>query len=403
MTILNTCRERNIEGVGVGTRIIAQPTAQELVEDTFVPTPWRRENQPIELLVDGIADGVSGFAVHLRDWVRHLVRYGVKVSIPSHRNSEYPEIVKLHGTKVKHPIKLYFLPGGGFPPKNPVDMFTIGYTVFESNEFPEYFRNNAENVDLLWTANTFCYDRYVKVGIPRDKIEIFPEGVDVERFSPFVPPLLKKDKNSFTFGNVCGYSERKGMGVLLNAFLKEFEHKEDVTLYISGGWYLKNKAENDVKEVKKTINKANFPEIVLDWTDRNDSEMPALFNSFDALSYPTKAEGYGRPLVEALSCEIPTITTNAPPMNEIVNESTGYMIDVERVAPEPRCDWICDFYRGADFFHPSEEHLRALMREVFAHPEEAKAKAVKGREDIKKNHNTVSIIEDVVRRLSEIG
>ena len=404
MTVINTCRERNIEDVGVGTRIIAQPSAQELVGDTIVPTSARRrENQPIELLVDGITDGVSGFAVHLRDWVRHLVRYGVKVSIPSHRNSEYPEIVKLHGTKVEHPLKLYFLPGGGFPPKNPVDMFTIGYTVFETNEFPEYFRDNAENVDLLWTSNSFNYDRYVEVGIPREKIEIFSEGVDTELFNPMVPPLLKNKKDKFVMGNVCGWSERKGISVLLNAYLKEFEREENTILFISGGWYAKDHAIAEVESIKKGIRKANFPEVILDWTDRSDWEMPALFNSFDAMCYPTKGEGFCRPIAEAAACEVPVITTDAPPMNEIITEYTGYLIDVEKVAPEPRCDWICDFYRGADFFHPSEEHLRALMREVFAHPEEAKAKAVKGREGIKKKHNTALIIENVVKRLTEIG
>lgn len=402
MTVINTCRERN--DIGVGTRIIAQPSAQELVEDTIVPSSTRRrENQPIELLVDGIADGVSGFAVHLRDWVRHLVRYGVKVSIPSHRNSEYPEIVKLHGTKVEHPIKLYFLPGGGFPPKNPVDMFTLGYTVFETNEFPEYFRDNAENVDLLWTANRFCYDRYVKVGIPREKIEIFPEGVDTEVFNPYVPPSLKKKDGSFYFGSVIGWSARKGIHILLKAYLEEFERSENTVLFVSGGWYAKEHAENELRNIRKEIrNKTTFPGVILDWSDRSDWEMPALFNSLDCFCLPSLGEGYGRPLAEALSCEIPTITTNAPPMSEIVNESTGYMIDIEKIAPEPYADWICDFYKGADFFHPSGEHLRRLMREVFAHPDEAKAKAVKGREFVKHTNNTAVIIEKVIKRLCEI-
>lgn len=399
MSVINTAQPQRIRG-----RIITQPP--QTIEDELVKitkdTIRQRQRTPIELIVDGIADGPSGFAVHLRDWVRHLVRYGVKVHIPHNRNSEYPEIAKLHDTEVEHPIKLFFLPGGGFPPKNPEE-YTIGYTVFESDKFPEYFKDNAENVDLLWTASQFCYDRYVQVGIPKEKIEVFTEGVDAERFNPFVSPLLKRDKKSFTFGNVCGYSERKGMGVLLNAFLKEFDRKESVTLYISGGWYLQKKAEDDIRKVKKSIKKANFPEVVLDWADRNDSEMPAVFNSFDALSYPTKGEGYGRVLAEASACAIPVITTNAPPMSEIINESTGYMIDVEKIAPEPQADWICDWYKKADFYYPSEEHLRALMREVFTHPEEARAKATKAREFVKQHHNTSFVIEDVVKRLSEIA
>lgn len=402
MTLINTCRERNIDDISVGTRIIAQPSAQELVGDTIVPSSARRrENQPIELLVDGISDGVSGFAVHLRDWVRHLVRYGVKVQIPTHRNSEYPEIVKLHGTKVDHPIKLYFLPGGGFPPKNPGE-YTVGYTVFETNEFPEYFRDNAENVDLLWTANRFNYDRYVKVGIPREKIEIFPEGVDTEIFNPYVPHSLKKKVNSFYFGSVIGWSARKGIHILLKAYLEEFERSENTFLFVSGGWYAMGHAEAELEAVKREIDKTTFPEVILDWSDRLDIEMPSLFNSFDCFCLPSLGEGYGRPLAEAASCELPVITTNHGPMNEIITESTGYLIDVEKIAPCPECDWICDWYKNADFSHPSEKHLRDLMRTVYEDYDTAKSKAKKAREFIKANHNTATIIEKVVEKLGRI-
>lgn len=400
MAFINTCQQQpGIEETGVA-HIIAQPSpiTDELAE-AFPPSIPVREGA-IELLMDGLADGTSGFAVFLRDWARHLAKYSVRVFIPPHIKSEYPEIVKMHDTKVTNPIQLTIIPGGCFPAKN-LDRYTIGYTLFEVNEFPVYFKNYAENIDSLWTGSNFCYERFVKVGIPKEKVEVFSVGVDTELFSPYVPPLIKNEKK-FVFGNVCGWSERKGISVLLNAFLKEFDRIEDVTLAIFGGWYAEKNALKEVEEVKMNIDKANFPKVILDWNNRSDWEMPALYTSFDALCYPTKGEGYCRPNVEALSCGVPVITTDAPPMNEIVNDSIGYPIKVSHVGPEPRADWICDFYKGADFFHPDEEHLRSLMREVFTHPDEAKAKAKKGREYIKKNHNVALIIDDVVKRLMEI-
>lgn len=400
MTIINTCRERNIEGVGVGTRI-AHPSAQELVEDMIVPTPaMRRENQPIELLVDGFAHGTSGFAVTFRDWVRHLVKYGVHVYVPPTQNSEYPEIVKLHETEVEHPIELRIVPSCAFPPKT-ADRFTIGVALFETDTFPTFFRDNAENVDLLWVCSQFCYDRLAAVGVAKDKMEIFPLGVDTELFNPFVQPSQKKD-GTFRIGSIMGWSARKGVHILLRAFLEEFDISEKVELFISGGWYAQKVAQEEVNQVKKGLGKANYPKITLDWDDRSDWEMPALYNSFDCFALPTLGEGYNRTVVEALSCAIPTISTDYPPTSEVLNARNGYPIEVEKIAPEPRADWICDYYKGADFAHPSEEHLRMLMREVFTHPEEAKAKAVKGREDIKNNHNTAWIIEDIVKRLREI-
>ena len=393
-TVLNTAAQ-----VGTGRADIVQIMPQV---PTQVVDVSKRSDEAIELLIDGIAEGTCGFSNHLRDWARHLTKYGVKVYIPNNRDSEYPEIEKMKidpNDKNIKPIEMLIYAGGGFHKKNP-NRTVIGYTVFEVVKFPGYFKENAENVDLLWTASKFCVDRFLQLGVPKDKVELFPEGVDVELFNPYVPPSLKT--TDFIFGSIMGWSERKGVSVLLNAYLKEFGREEEVTLYISGGWYAQKVAEKEVEETKKTIKKTSFPRIVLDWSNRNDFEMPALFNSFDCLCYPTLGEGYCRPIVESLSCGVPVIVTDAPPMNEIVSKDVGYPIMVDKVAPEPRADWICDYYKGADFFHPSEKHLRSLMREVFEHRDEAKAKAMRGRDFIKKEHNVAFIIEDVVKRLQEI-
>ena len=397
-TLLNTAAQQvGSQGVGV-VRIVQPSTSSESREGT-IPYMIAQEGG-IDLVIDGLADGTSGFAALLRDWARHLTKLGVRVHIPPHRISEYPEIVGMHNIKVNNPIELTIIPGGGFPSK-PTNKYQIGYTLFETNEFPTYFADTAKNINALWTGSNFCAERFAKAGVPKNKIEIFPCGVDTELFSPYVPPLMKNDKK-FVFGNICGWSERKGISILLNAFLKEFDRTDNVSLAIFGGWYAKENALREVNEAKAGIGKANFPEIILDWNNRSDWEMPGLYTSLNALCYPSKGEGYCKPIVEALSCETPVIATDAPPINEVVTVSVGYPIKVSHIGPEPRADWIHDLYKGANFFHPSEEHCRSIMREVFTHPEEAKARAVKGREFIKKKHDTASIMEDVAKRLMEI-
>ncbi|MEA1998144.1 MAG: glycosyltransferase [Euryarchaeota archaeon] len=360
----------------------------------------RRGLKPLEVLLDGLADGPSGFAVHLRDWARHLDNYGVKVYIPEHRACEYPEVAKLKKTKVERPIEILNYPGCSFHPKNP-DRYVIGYSVFETLKFPHIFKKNAEDVDELWCASQFCYDRFVEVEIPKEKIRVIPEGVDTTKFHPYVPPLIKQS-STMRFLNICGYSERKGMRTLISAFLKEFDSKEDVELWVFGGWYSEQKAQEEIDELKRGIQKAAFPKILLDWSDRNDEVMPGLFNSFDALALPSKGEGYGRPLAECAACEIPVITTDYAPMNEIITKDTGYLVDVDHLGPEPRADWICDLYKGADFVHPSEESLRAQMRSVYEDYEKAEEKAKRGREYIIQHHNTATNVEKAITRLQEI-
>ena len=48
---------------------------------------------------------------------------------------------------------------------------------------------------------------------------------------------------------------------------------------------------------------------------------------------PSEVEGFGHSLVEALSCGAIVITTDAPPMNEVVGSSGAFLVEVDRSEP----------------------------------------------------------------------
>jgi glycosyltransferase involved in cell wall biosynthesis len=55
----------------------------------------------------------------------------------------------------------------------------------------------------------------------------------------------------------------------------------------------------------------------------------ALYSSASALVFPSHAEGFGWPILEALACGCPVVTTSAAPMNEVGGDAVTY------IAPEP--------------------------------------------------------------------
>jgi len=56
---------------------------------------------------------------------------------------------------------------------------------------------------------------------------------------------------------------------------------------------------------------------------------PGLYYKGKIMVFPTKLEGLGLPLFEALSCGLPVITTNAPPMNEFIRDGyNGSLVNV---------------------------------------------------------------------------
>jgi len=56
---------------------------------------------------------------------------------------------------------------------------------------------------------------------------------------------------------------------------------------------------------------------------------PGLYHKGKIMLFPTKLEGLGLPLFEALSCGLPVIATNAPPMNEFIKDGyNGSLVNV---------------------------------------------------------------------------
>jgi glycosyltransferase involved in cell wall biosynthesis len=48
----------------------------------------------------------------------------------------------------------------------------------------------------------------------------------------------------------------------------------------------------------------------------------------------SEAEGFGHYIVEAMSCKSLTLTTNAPPMNELVTQNRGVLVEYFKTKPQ---------------------------------------------------------------------
>lgn len=57
-----------------------------------------------------------------------------------------------------------------------------------------------------------------------------------------------------------------------------------------------------------------------------DSDMPALYSAADLFVYPSVYEGFGIPLLEAMACGVPAISSNISSMPEIVGDA-GLLVD----------------------------------------------------------------------------
>jgi glycosyltransferase involved in cell wall biosynthesis len=64
---------------------------------------------------------------------------------------------------------------------------------------------------------------------------------------------------------------------------------------------------------------------VLFFANLDNVTLQAAYSYAHLLLFPSLAEGFGWPIVEALACGCPVITTDAPPMNEFASEGVSYL------------------------------------------------------------------------------
>ncbi len=93
-------------------------------------------------------------------------------------------------------------------------------------------------------------------------------------------------------------------------------------------------------------------------------QVTELQNRYGLHLCPSRSEGWGHTLVEAMSSGALVVTTDAPPMNEIVTPATGRLVPYKETAPRQL---------GTDFIVDLEA-LEHTVAELVAMPVEAKRK-----------------------------
>jgi 1,2-diacylglycerol 3-alpha-glucosyltransferase len=132
----------------------------------------------------------------------------------------------------------------------------------------------------------------------------------------------------------ASWLDRRGCGLLLNIFKKV---KGDCRLLVFSQAPLE-KCPQDWQEPVK-----NDPRI----TFTSGTFEPFPYANGDVYIYPSRLDGLGLTLSEALVCGLPAITTNSPPMNEFVQDQyNGLLVDVKEYHGRPDgyywAESICD-------------------------------------------------------------
>ncbi len=384
------------------------------------------KNSPVKAIIncEGLVYGVSGFAEAVRNLVYFLDKAKINTTIDPH-DKVGADGLKVENTKKgmvinklanveyvgnKKKIRIVMNVPNGIKRRDPEE-YLIAYIMFETQDFPKNFIASLkeQKVNEIWTPSQFNVDNIKKAGWKKPIFRM-PLGVDTNRFNPDkVKPLdhtqspIGYFKDKFIFLSIMGWSERKGVKRLMEAYIREFSIHENVILYIKGGWYDENKALLEYMVAKQKVNKKDSPMVYIDFSRYSDEMLPSLYKSANAFVLPSLGEGWGLNYTEAMSMGLPTIGTQSTSMVDFMTQINSFPIRIEKMATEPDCDWITPDYIGRKFAIPDIDSLRKQMRDVYSYRNGYLKQPEYARQDMLTKFTWEKASDKWIERLKEIA
>ena len=265
----------------------------------------------------------------------------------------------------------------------------------------EWVKPMRDLVDEIWVPSTWVRDCYVASGIPGEKVQVIPNGVDTALFNPDGPKFSLKTKKTFKFLFLGGTIHRKGIDILVRAYQKAFRASDDVCLVIkgqSGNTYVGSELH---EALTSTVDEdPESPAIEFLNSAMGEGKLTSLYRACDVFVMPYRGEGFGLPMAEAMACGLPVIATGRGAAMDFLQEDWAYFIpsSPQKIDSVP----VGPFKPSEPGFwleEPDESALVDLLRKVFLTPEEAVKKGSNGRayavEHLSWGHATERVLERI--------
>ena len=163
--------------------------------------------------------------------------------------------------------------------------------------------------------------------IRTEKIDVIPLGLNTKRFFPLrdenktreIKQKYKLPENFILF--VGTLEPRKNLSLLVKAYgLLPDDLKRRYSLFIIGakGWKYSSIFQL-IKELGLT-EKIIFPGRV------SDEELRGVYSAATLLAFPSLYEGFGLPVLEAMACHTPVLTSNISSLPEVAGEA-AYLVN----------------------------------------------------------------------------
>ena len=220
------------------------------------------------------------------------------------------------------------------------------------------FEKSIANADKIITDSMFVKKELFEIfGIEADKVHHINLGFSDE-FKVYDKILLQSVLESYGldfqkyFVSVGTLEPRKNIETILDAYDNlNAGHRKNTKLLIVGphGW----RADSTQRRIQSLQESGNI--IHLNYVPR--TTLAKLISGSICLVYPSIYEGFGLPVLEAMACGIPVITSEKSSMPEVSGEA-GLLVDPQDYMQISK--WMELLYSDSDF---REEKSKASLKQ----------------------------------------
>ena len=356
--------------------------------------------------VAGYFQGVMGTGEHGRQLVAALRSQGIAVSITTLHPDGSPEDDELRsGTgsaQAGEPFAGFSLlcvnadmvpqVAGQLGRRFFRGRYAIGFWAWEVSEFPAQFAPAFDYLDEVWVGSRHVGDA-VSRGAPKP-VTVIPQPVSLEETAGAArPPAGLPSGFYFLFAfDYLSVFERKNPLAVLDAFSRAFPPGSGAKLIVKA-----LNPERDRESHQRLLAAAGaHPDTHLIETRLSRSERDGLMRAADCYVSLHRAEGFGYTLAEAMWLGKPVIATGYSGNLDFMTPENSYLVDYRLVpigaGKEP-------YPAGGEWAQPDVDRAAAMMRHVFEHRDEARARGRRAAEEIRTSHGPQAAGQAMRQRL----
>ena len=181
-----------------------------------------------------------------------------------------------------------------------------------------YAARRADEILTISHCSRRDLTRYMD--LPNERINVTYLGVD-PRFRPDLPSdelenVLSRYRIQQPFLLfVGGINARKNVSRILEAYVRVRERNPGISFVVIG------KRQWQTSGIDETLKRLNLDSHVQFTGYVPDTDLPALYHTAEMFLFPSLYEGFGLPLLEAMACGTPVITSNISSLPEVAGNA----------------------------------------------------------------------------------